>query len=110
MDTNRERVEGITTTKRHEESPPRDSVAGFVVPPGAPCNSSNGKTGTASTMSANWLAGLLVIAAATGGLPGAQPRQTEKETYAMKLTSPAFADGQPIPDKYTCAGADVRRR
>ena len=58
-------------------------------------------------MSANWLAGLLMITAATGGLSGAAPRQSEKEAYAMNLTSPAFADGQPIPERYTCDGADV---
>ena len=26
---------------------------------------------------------------------------------SIKITSAAFSDGQPIPDKYTCSGADV---
>jgi Raf kinase inhibitor-like YbhB/YbcL family protein len=58
-------------------------------------------------MSANWLAWLMTVTAAASGLLAAESRQTEKEAYAMKLTSPAFGDGQPIPGKHTCDGADV---
>jgi Raf kinase inhibitor-like YbhB/YbcL family protein len=31
----------------------------------------------------------------------------ETMTPGLKLSSPAFGDGQPIPKKYTCQGADV---
>jgi hypothetical protein len=35
-----------------------------------------------------------------------QPKK-EKQPMAIKLTSLAFAEGQPIPAKHTCEGADV---
>jgi Raf kinase inhibitor-like YbhB/YbcL family protein len=62
---------------------------------------------TILSMSAHWPAWLMTVAAAATGLLAAESRPTEKEAYAMKLTSPAFADGQPIPGKHTCDGADV---
>jgi Raf kinase inhibitor-like YbhB/YbcL family protein len=50
---------------------------------------------------------LLLGIALTGSLVAAGSRPSEKEAYAMKITSPVFADGQPIPEKYTCDGANV---
>jgi Raf kinase inhibitor-like YbhB/YbcL family protein len=50
-----------------------------------------------------WL--LLTIAAALPAAAGSP--SAPKESYAMKLTSPAFADGTPIPERYTGDGADV---
>jgi Raf kinase inhibitor-like YbhB/YbcL family protein len=38
----------------------------------------------------------------------ANDNQTTKEpAMNIQITSPAFAEGQPIPEKYTCAGPDV---
>ena len=48
-------------------------------------------------------AGLLL----TGGLAASARRPAQKEAFIMRLSSPAFLDGQPIPRKYTCEGADV---
>jgi hypothetical protein len=36
-----------------------------------------------------------------------EPKQKEKKSMNLGLSSTAFADGQPIPDKYTCQGRDV---
>jgi hypothetical protein len=49
------------------------------------------------TFAAAWAAALVVA--------GPQPKRME--IGFMKLTSMAFADGQPIPMKYTCDGVDV---
>lgn len=49
----------------------------------------------------------LTVLAATAGLAGAGSNSNAKEAYTMKLTSAAFVDGQPIPQKYTCDGADI---
>ncbi len=40
----------------------------------------------------------------TGGL---EPSEKGAEPAALQLTSAAFADGETIPEKYTCAGEDV---
>jgi len=37
-----------------------------------------------------------------------KPPIVKNTPMSMKLTSTAFADGQPIPDKYTCAGQGAR--
>ncbi len=52
------------------------------------------------------LAALAVLAAATG-LAGAESKTNPKEAFLMKLTSPAFEEGQPIPQRHTCDGDDV---
>lgn len=46
---------------------------------------------------------------ATGPQATAEVPHSSDEVHAMvlKLTSPAFADGEPIAAKYTCEGADV---
>jgi Raf kinase inhibitor-like YbhB/YbcL family protein len=39
---------------------------------------------------------------------GADDKQTAKEkNMNIQLTSPAFTEGQPIPQKYTCQGQDI---
>jgi Raf kinase inhibitor-like YbhB/YbcL family protein len=35
------------------------------------------------------------------------PKNTPPKTMSIQITSTAFADGQPIPAKYTCDGDDV---
>ena len=50
-----------------------------------------------------WLA--LAMFAAAGAADATPP--AGKEAYVMKLSSTAFEDGQPIPRKHTCDGADV---
>jgi len=49
--------------------------------------------------------------ALTGGLnsPAQQPKSAtrEKKTMNLQVTSTAFAEGQPIPQKYTCQGSDI---
>jgi Raf kinase inhibitor-like YbhB/YbcL family protein len=35
------------------------------------------------------------------------PSLAAEKTMTLRLTSPAFADGQPIPVKYTCEGKDL---
>jgi len=42
-----------------------------------------------------------------GGLIAAEPSTRTKGENTMKLTSTAWADGRPIPAKYTCDGLDV---
>jgi hypothetical protein len=49
------------------------------------------------------LALTLVASAASERHPATQ----EKPTMSLQLTSPAFAEGKPIPRKYTCEGSDV---
>jgi len=57
----------------------------------------------AGRLTAAALAGLTVLPESRG-----EPAATSKETKPMiKVTSPAFSAGQPIPTKYTCDGADV---
>jgi Raf kinase inhibitor-like YbhB/YbcL family protein len=34
-------------------------------------------------------------------------KMKKMEKFELKLTSPAFEDGERIPDKYTCDGADI---
>jgi Raf kinase inhibitor-like YbhB/YbcL family protein len=52
-----------------------------------------------------WLA--IVGGWLAGGLAAAEPSTRTKEGNIMKLTSSAWADGQAIPAKYTCDGANV---
>lgn len=59
------------------------------------------------SMNTHLLAWLVTATATASGLLAADSRQSEKEAYAMKLVSPAFTDGQPIPEKHTCDGANV---
>lgn len=40
-------------------------------------------------------------------LPEAPSAEQEAKTHPLKLTSTAFAPGQPIPAKYTCDGEDI---
>jgi Raf kinase inhibitor-like YbhB/YbcL family protein len=52
------------------------------------------------------------VAAGTGGAggggdPGAPASTSPPATAELRLTSAAFADGQPIPLEYTCRGTDV---
>ena len=49
----------------------------------------------------------LLLAIAAAGLATAAPPTVPKEAYGMRLTSPAFADGTPVPERYTCDGANV---
>jgi Raf kinase inhibitor-like YbhB/YbcL family protein len=53
------------------------------------------------------LPGLAAAAFVACRPPAAEPRQTGKETNAMKLTSKAFEDGKTIPVQHTGDGADV---
>jgi Raf kinase inhibitor-like YbhB/YbcL family protein len=41
--------------------------------------------------------------------PAQEPKPTtkEKKPMSLQITSTAFAEGQPIPQKYTCQGSDV---
>ena len=47
----------------------------------------------------------LVLVLVLAGCIG-QPDSTAEETATMRLTSPAFDDGGPIPAEYTCDGED----
>jgi len=56
---------------------------------------------------------ILVLALVAGAASGCRPESTESEAYGpgketlMKLTSPAFEDGEMIPAAHTCDGADA---
>jgi Raf kinase inhibitor-like YbhB/YbcL family protein len=51
---------------------------------------------------------IIVVACLTGGgLGGGLAAAEHGETAAMELSSPAFADGQSIPAKYTCDEKDL---
>jgi hypothetical protein len=54
---------------------------------------------------------LLSVVGLVGSLAdisGAAPIEPAKEkTMSIQITSSAFAEGQPIPDKYTCQGKDI---
>jgi hypothetical protein len=50
---------------------------------------------------------LLLGIAAAGWIAGAASSSMAQEESTMKLTSVAWTDGQPIPIKHTCDGADV---
>jgi len=52
-----------------------------------------------------WPLGAVLIA--TTSLAGADSKAKPTEDYAMRLISPAFAEGAPIPERYTCDGANV---
>ena len=53
-----------------------------------------------------WLPGLVAAGCVAGGLSAAELHQIGKEMRVMKLTSTAFAEGQPIPMRHTGDGAD----
>jgi Raf kinase inhibitor-like YbhB/YbcL family protein len=56
---------------------------------------------------APWCA-LLALAALAACLPAMlRAADAERTNMSLTLTSPAFKDGQPIPQKFTCQGADV---
>ena len=42
-----------------------------------------------------------------GGAHGRAPGSTDAIAVRMRLTSPAFHDGEEIPQKYTCEGANI---
>jgi hypothetical protein len=56
---------------------------------------------------------LLISMAAAGAIAGVSPRLAgavdhgEEDAMAMMITSPAFEDGQTIPEVYTCEGEDI---
>jgi len=50
---------------------------------------------------------LLLGIAAAGWIAGAASSSIAQEENTMKLTSTAWTEGQPIPAKFTCDGADV---
>jgi Raf kinase inhibitor-like YbhB/YbcL family protein len=41
----------------------------------------------------------------TNGADDSKP--TKEKTMSIQITSPAFTEGQPIPQKYTCQGQDI---
>lgn len=49
---------------------------------------------------------LLGLVGLTAGCP-AQPKTAKPSAMTLTLTSTAFADGQPIPEIFTCDGRDV---
>jgi Raf kinase inhibitor-like YbhB/YbcL family protein len=49
----------------------------------------------------------LLLAGCSNGTQQSGPASTAKDAPALLLSSAAFADGQPIPDKYTCHGQDI---
>ena len=60
------------------------------------------------------LGAILILAACSSSTEGASPdsastptTSTEKEVAKMKLSSPAFAEGEVIPIEYSCDGADT---
>ena len=52
-----------------------------------------------------WIAGALCGCLMTASC--ADNKSGKEETMSIQITSTAFADGQPIPTKYTCDGNDV---
>lgn len=54
-------------------------------------------------------ASLVTAALITGACMRQAPAATETKpkALAMKINSPAFADGKPIPRKYSCEGEDI---
>jgi Raf kinase inhibitor-like YbhB/YbcL family protein len=50
---------------------------------------------------------LLLLAGCSNRIQQPEPATTAKDTTTMLLSSVAFADGQAIPDKYTCHGQDI---
>ena len=50
------------------------------------------------------LSSLLVLAGCGGDDPSEQLREADA---SLRLTSPAFADGATIPQRFTCSGADL---
>jgi len=50
---------------------------------------------------------LLVVLVACSGREGRTPSEEEGVAMSIQLTSTAFAEGKPIPAKYTCDGTDV---
>jgi Raf kinase inhibitor-like YbhB/YbcL family protein len=51
--------------------------------------------------------GFLLLGGCSNGSQQPEPTNTTKDPTTMLLSSAAFADGQPIPDKYTCHGQDI---
>lgn len=49
---------------------------------------------------------LLLIACSSGKTPGPTPAGKNMTPAPVRVTSPAFADGQPIPVEFTCDGQD----
>jgi Raf kinase inhibitor-like YbhB/YbcL family protein len=62
-------------------------------------------TTSASTTSTTAASSTTDVAAGTGGEGGSAASPTTVTT--LRLTSPAFSDGQQIPPEYTCVGEDV---
>jgi Raf kinase inhibitor-like YbhB/YbcL family protein len=62
-------------------------------------------TTSASTTSTTAASSTTDVAAGTGGEGGSAASPTTVTT--LRLTSPAFSDGQSIPPEYTCVGEDV---
>jgi hypothetical protein len=50
--------------------------------------------------------GGIALAGCTSGENDAAARTTTVDSFGMTLASDAFADGEPIPTRYTCEGAD----
>jgi Raf kinase inhibitor-like YbhB/YbcL family protein len=98
---------GASLPIRQAQGP--EHVEGLAIPeiksPASPAAAA--RTGRLLRRSSGRHRALLLGFALTGSLFAVEPRQTAKEAYAMKLTSPAFGNGQPIPGKHTCDGADV---
>jgi Raf kinase inhibitor-like YbhB/YbcL family protein len=67
--------------------------------------SSDQTTTSVSTTSTTASPSTTEVAAGTGGASGGAASPTTATT--LRLTSPAFGNGQPIPPEYTCVGEDV---
>jgi Raf kinase inhibitor-like YbhB/YbcL family protein len=50
---------------------------------------------------------LLLLAGCSNHIQQPEPVDTPKSATTMSVSSAAFADGQSIPDKYTCHGQDI---
>jgi hypothetical protein len=53
------------------------------------------------------LAGILAACTINSGAEPAQMTGEEGDTMALELTSPAFEEGEAIPEKYSCDGEDI---
>jgi Raf kinase inhibitor-like YbhB/YbcL family protein len=73
--------------------------------------SSDQTTTSASTTSTTAAASTTEVAAGTGGGTGGQDgadgAASQTTATTLRLASPAFDDGQPIPPEFTCVGDDV---
>ena len=55
----------------------------------------------------NWIVAVAIMAFPMVGGCSNQAGPDKAGSATMALSSPAFADGQPVPDKYTCHGDDI---